>query len=114
MAKWVVALYYGWTEAGYAEHRFDRIHKHGAIPADVPEAEIPADVLRDGRVSVPHLVASLGMADSNSEARRLIGQRGVKIDGKVVDDPEAELPLGELAGRVIQVGRRQFRKLRAS
>jgi tyrosyl-tRNA synthetase len=114
MAKWVVSLYHGWTEAHAAEQRFDLVHKRGEIPADVPEAEIPPGALRDGRVSLPHLVALLGMADSNSEARRVIGQRGVKIDGKVVDDPEAELPVREVAGRIIQVGKRQFRRLRAS
>jgi tyrosyl-tRNA synthetase len=114
MAREILTLYHGESAAGEAEARFDRVHKHREVPADVPEAEIPAEAYRDGRVSLPHLVASLGMADSNSEARRLIGQRGVRIDGRVVDDPEAELPVGEVAGRIIQVGRRQFRRLKAS
>jgi tyrosyl-tRNA synthetase len=57
-------------------------------------------------------MAATGLASSNAEARRLIEQGGVKIDGEAVSDPDAEFARGELSGRVLQVGRRRFVKLR--
>ena len=104
----MVALYHGEPAAGEAEERFDQVFKRHEIPEDLPEARIPDAALRAGKVSVPHLLASLGLASSNSEARRLIKQGGVKIAGDVVDDPEASLDPGSLTGKVVQVGHRRM------
>ena len=53
-------------------------------------------------------IAMLELAGSNSEARRLIKQGGVKIDGRTVEDPEAVLEPRSLAGKVVQVGHRRM------
>ena len=45
---------------------------------------------------------------STSEARRLLSQGGVKVDGQAVDGERLDLPLTELAGKVLQVGKRRF------
>ena len=60
---------------------------------------------------LPKLMNVLGLADSNSHARRLIEQGGVRLDGKPVSGDTLELPVAELRGRVLQVGRRGFARL---
>jgi tyrosyl-tRNA synthetase len=50
---------------------------------------------------------------SSSEARRLIAQGGVRLDGVAVDEGAFDLPVEELAGKVLQVGKRRFRRLEA-
>ena len=65
----------------------------------------------DGSVYLPKLLAVLGLADSNSHARRLIEQGGVRLGGQAVDVDAFELPASELKGRVLQVGRRGFARL---
>jgi tyrosyl-tRNA synthetase len=58
------------------------------------------------------LLAALGLAASNSDARRLIEQGGVRLDGEPVTDPDAEFLHEDLMGKVLQVGRRKFVRLR--
>jgi tyrosyl-tRNA synthetase len=112
MAREVVALYHGAEAASAAEARFDQQFKLHEIPDDVPEVDIPPAAMRSERVSLARLMAAVGVASSNSEARRLIGQGGVRLDGEPVGDPEAELDVAEVRGRVLQVGRRRFVRLR--
>jgi tyrosyl-tRNA synthetase len=63
-------------------------------------------------VWLPRLLATSGLAASNADARRLIEQGGVRLDGETVQDADAEFAQGELSGRVLQVGRRRFVRLR--
>jgi tyrosyl-tRNA synthetase len=111
MARAIVGLYHGAAAAETAEERFDTVHKDREIPADIPSVEIPEGAVRDGRVWLPRLLSELGLATSNGEARRAIEQGAVRIDGEPVDDPEAEFDASDLRGRVVQVGRRQFRRI---
>jgi tyrosyl-tRNA synthetase len=108
MAREIVALYHGPEAAGAAEERFDLVHREHEIPQDVEEVVLPPGVATDGRVWLPRLIASLGLAESNSDARRLIEQGGVRIDGQPVSDPAEDWSVQDLVGRVIQVGRRRF------
>jgi tyrosyl-tRNA synthetase len=108
MARAVVDLYHGEGSGEQAEARFDQLFKRKEVPEDVAEAVVPAEAMRDGSVSLPHLLAGVGLADSNSEARRLIKQGGVKVDGRVVEDPEALLQLDQVSGKVVQVGQRRM------
>jgi tyrosyl-tRNA synthetase len=97
-----------------AERRFDRVHRERQVPELIEEADIPADAAKgeNGLVWLPLLMAHLGLAPSKSAARRLIEQGGVRLDGEPVTDPSAEYPLGELKGKVLQVSRRRFLRLR--
>ncbi|HEX8099211.1 MAG TPA: tyrosine--tRNA ligase [Actinomycetota bacterium] len=108
LAGEVVALYHGAAAGADAERRFDQVHREREIPADVPEAEIPPGAVADGKVWLPRLLAELGLAESNSAARRQIEQGGVRIDGDPVLDPSLEVDVKALVGRVLQVGRRKF------
>jgi tyrosyl-tRNA synthetase len=111
LGREIVDLYHGAGTGERAEERFNVIHREQEIPDDVPQVQIPDGTVRDGRVWLPRLLAETGLASSNAEARRLISQGGVRLDGEPVGDPEAELPVAELRGKVIQVGRRRFARL---
>jgi tyrosyl-tRNA synthetase len=108
LAREIVARYHGPALADEAEARFDRVHREHEIPDDVPEVPIPAEAVGDDVVWLPRLLAALGMASSNADGRRLIEQGGVRLDGRPISDPDAELDPADLTGRVIQVGRRRF------
>lgn len=108
LAREVVGLYHGVEAAAAAEHRFDQVHREREIPDDVPEVSLPSGMVAEGKVWLPRLLAELGLADSNSHARRQIEQGGVRIDGEQVVDAAVELDPKALIGRVIQVGRRKF------
>jgi tyrosyl-tRNA synthetase len=113
MAREIVSLYHGAEAASAAEERFDLVHRQHEVPEEVDEAPLPAGLATDGRVWLPRLITALGLAGSNSDARRLIEQGGVRIDGQPVSDPSAEVPVDDLVGRVIQVGRRRFVRITA-
>jgi tyrosyl-tRNA synthetase len=108
LAREIVARYHGADAAEAAEERFDRVHKRRELPDEMPEFRIP-DNLRS--VSIARLIADAGLAGSRSDARRLIAQGGVRIDGEVFADVHGDLPRDQLLGRVLQVGKRRFVRL---
>jgi tyrosyl-tRNA synthetase len=108
MAGAVVDLYHGAGAGEGAEARFDAVFQRHEVPDDLDVVEIPEAALRDGKVSIPHLLAAIGFAGSISEARRQIKQGGVKIDRRSVEDPEAVVDPPDLAGKVVQVGQRKM------
>jgi tyrosyl-tRNA synthetase len=119
LAREVVDLYHGDGAGTKAEAAFDRVHKEGALPDDIPELYVPrADVFVEKREGLRVLdnaamLVSLGLANTKSEARRLIDQRGAKKDGKVFvhyDDRWLE-PDERLIGTVWQVGKRRFARV---
>jgi tyrosyl-tRNA synthetase len=113
MAREVVDLYHGPGSGEAAEARFDHVHREREIPDDVPEMRL-ADlgISPDERVWIARLLVACDLASSNAEARRLLAQGGVRLDGKQLTGEE-ELTAGELDSRVLQVGRRRFVRLRA-
>jgi tyrosyl-tRNA synthetase len=111
LAGEIVRLYHGERAAKEAQGRWQKVHSEREIPEDMPQARVPPNLVRDGRVSLVHLVAGLGLAASNSEARRLVHQGGVRLDGEPVADPDEAFDPIELGGRVLSVGRRRFVRL---
>jgi tyrosyl-tRNA synthetase len=106
LARGIVELYHGGDAAAAAEKHFTRVVREGQAPAEVPEATIP----KGDPVHLPALLASqFGL--STSEARRLIAQGGVKVDGEVVGD--LDVPRSRLAGALLQAGKRRFVRLAA-
>jgi tyrosyl-tRNA synthetase len=92
-----------------AEARYDEVAK-GGIPEEIPEVEIPASELREGRIWVARLFTLAGLTPSNAEARRLIQNRGLRIDGELVTDPGLELDLSRPL--VLQRGKDRFVRVR--
>ena len=111
LASEIVHLYHGEDAAHAAEERFDQVFRQHEVPEDVPETAVPSQAVRDGKVWLPRLLAATGLASSNAEARRLIEQGGVRMDGEPLLDPDVELDPTDLAGRILQVGRRRFVRL---
>ena len=111
MAREVVTLYHGPEAATAAEERFDRVFRQHEIPSDIPEVDVPASLAGLEKVWLPRLLAEFGLVSSNSDGRRQIEQGGVRIDGEPVADPEMELSVSELPGKVFQVGRRRFARV---
>jgi tyrosyl-tRNA synthetase len=106
MARTLTERYHGSEAAQAAQERFDTLHVRRELPDEIEEFAFQPD---NGQVHLPALMAdAFGL--SRSEARRLLTQGGVKLDGKELDalDVAAE----ELDGAVLQVGRRRFKKLR--
>jgi len=101
LARRIVARSHGEAAAELAGAHFKRVVREGQAPEDVPESPLP-----DG--DPIHLPAALASAFglSTSEARRLIGQGGVKIDGKPL--AELDLPRSRLLGATVQAGKRRF------
>ena len=105
----IVGLYHGEEAADAARERFDLVHRERLIPEEVDEFLIPPELVTGGRVWVPKLLAEAGLAASSSEGRRLIGERGVRIDGEVLE--AEEFAVDDLSGKILQVGRRRFVRL---
>jgi tyrosyl-tRNA synthetase len=111
LAREIVATYHGEGSGRAAEQRFDRVHREHHAPDDVPTLTVHVD---DGeRIWLPAVMVKLGLAGSNSEARRLIEQGGVRLNGEPVTDPAREFSRTELSDALLQVGRRRFVRIRA-
>jgi len=105
LARRLVARFHGEGAARDAEAHFDQLHVRREVPEDVPEARVEAGP--KGEVHLPALIAR-EFDVSTSEARRLLSQGGVKVDGQAVDGDRLDLPIADLAGKVLQVGKRRF------
>ena len=94
-----------------AEDHFNRVIRDHGVPEEIPRWDIDAAAGSEpSSILLPKLIGS-GFELSSSEARRLIKQGGVKIDGDPVASDILELPREALAGRVLQVGKRRFLEL---
>lgn len=113
LAARIVERFHDAAAAEAAEARFDTVHRDHGIPDDIPELSLAdAEGVNGGDVHLPALIAGV-FGLSSSEARRLIAQGGVKLDGEGVSPDRLDLPAGELGGRVLQVGKRRFVRLTA-
>jgi tyrosyl-tRNA synthetase len=107
LARRIVERFHDSASAVTAEQHFDRLFKDHKPPTDVEEATLAAD----GEVHLPALLAEqFGL--SRSEARRLISQGGVKIDGEAVGAEEFDLAPERLDGKIVQVGKRRHKRFR--
>jgi tyrosyl-tRNA synthetase len=105
LARALVTRFHGEAAAAEAEAAFDRVHIAREVPEDMPTAQLHPG---DGVVHLPEVLADhFGM--TRSEARRTIGQGGVRLDGEPV--AELDVPADGLDGRVLQVGKRRFLRL---
>jgi tyrosyl-tRNA synthetase len=97
LAHEIVMLYHGEAAADAAAAHFDKVHKNKEVPDEMPELALAGETI------LKALVESK-IASSSSEAKRLIDQGGVKIDGVVVN--QYDTPVG--SGSVVQSGKRNF------
>lgn len=104
LARTFVRMYHSQEAATGAEEEFDRIFVEKSIPDDIEEFTVNAPM------TITALIAEAKLATSKGEARRLIDQGGVSIDGERVSDPNALLP--DKSEFILKVGKRRFLKVK--
>lgn len=104
LARKIVTDMYDEAAAEQARAEFDRVYRQHALPADMDEFDVP----RESRIL--SILVDTGMAKSNNEARRLVSQGGVSLDGERIEDPDATVRIDQPA--VLQVGRRRWARLK--
>ena len=108
LARALVARFHGAEAAAAAEHEFDRVHIQRQTPEDTPTVRWPAD---EPTVHLPALL-ELAFGVSRSDARRSLAQGGVRLDHEPVDNGALDLPAAEVDGKVLQLGKRRFSRVR--
>jgi tyrosyl-tRNA synthetase len=106
LAKEIVERFHGAEAARRAEEHFAQVHARREVPDEVEERAVSLG----GQASLPLavVVADAGMAPSRSEARRLVAQGGVTVDGQRATDPQAPLARGQY---LLKVGKRHFARV---
>jgi tyrosyl-tRNA synthetase len=114
LGRRIVDRFHGEGAGDAAEEHFNRVHVKHEVPEDIPEVPL-GDYRADGNglVHLPRLISG-AFGVSSSEGRRLIQQGGVKLDGEPVAAEPLDLEADSLDGRVLQVGKRRFCRLRAT
>jgi tyrosyl-tRNA synthetase len=113
LARRLTDRFHGEGAGERAESEFDRVHKRGETPTEMPERsleDLGLDRGGDGEVHLPALLASV-FELSTSEARRLLSGGGVKLDGEIVPAEPLDVPAESVRGRVLQVGKRRFARV---
>jgi tyrosyl-tRNA synthetase len=110
LARLLVERFHGADAALAAQEAFDRVHVRHEFPADLPEVQFAAP---DHVVHVPALLAG-AFGISTSEARRALAQGGVRLDGEPMSGVELDLPQADVDGKVLQMGKRRFARVRLS
>jgi tyrosyl-tRNA synthetase len=108
LARALVERFHDAESAVAAEQAFDRVHVDHRPPEEMPEVDFAAS---DGVVHLPSLLAH-AFGVSTSEGRRTIAAGGVRIDGAQVESGQLDLPIEAVDGRVLQLGKRRFARVK--
>jgi tyrosyl-tRNA synthetase len=108
LAREVVATYYGVEEATGAADSFRKVFGLKEMPEDVPVARLERASFKEGKIWIVDMLVVLGLAPSNSEARRLIDGGGVSIEAEKIEDSTLELAIEDIDGKLVRKGRKTF------
>ncbi len=100
LAHEITSIYHGKKKADAAEERFVKTIQNKEVPDDIEEVKVVSS-------NIVEILVETKLASSKSEARRLLEQGGIKIDGKTITDPNHKVSVSS----VIQKGKREYRKL---
>ena len=106
LARKLVAMYHTEDASQQAEREFDNIFVKKGLPDDLPEYPVDKNLKE---IDVVELIVKVGFAPSKSEARRLVVQGGVTIDGNKITDLKESVKLDK--NKILKVGKRNFVKL---
>ena len=104
LASEIVKIYYSSKAAQKAEEEFNKVFKEKELPSKIPEIRI-----KERSLNILDLLVKTRLTDSKSEAKRLVSQKGVKINREAQDDWRKEIEIKK--GLIVQVGKRKFVKL---
>ncbi|MFA5927366.1 MAG: tyrosine--tRNA ligase [Patescibacteria group bacterium] len=106
LAREIVSIYHSPEDSLKAEEEFVRVFSNKELPTDLAPVE-----LAEGNYEPPMLLIALGATNSKSEARRLVVQGGLKVDGAKVSDPSSVIAIRD--GMILQVGKKKAYKVTA-
>lgn len=104
LASEIVKIYYSSKAAQKAEEEFNKVFKEKELPSKIPEIRI-----KERSLNILDLLVKTRLTDSKSEAKRLVSQKGVKINREAQYDWRKEIEIKK--GLIVQVGKRKFVKL---
>lgn len=104
LAQEIVSRYHGEAAAKAAQEHFKTVFQQGALPDDIPDV-----IVSENPVWIVKLLTSTGLCPSNGEARRMLQQGAVKINGNKIDNVDEQVQLEN--GMILQVGKRKFAKV---
>ncbi len=110
LAREIVAIYHGAEAAQEAQAEFEKVFSSRELPTDIPPINVKQADLKDGKMWIVRLVSAAGFAPSNGEARRLVQQGAVSLDGEKITDANAEITLAD--GQVLHVGKLKYGQIR--
>lgn len=108
-ARELVRLYHGEEAVQPAEARYDSVAS-GGTPEQMPEVTVAAAEAPEGTVAAARLATLAGLAASGGEAKRLIKNRGLRLDGEVIEDPQLQVDIGSPV--VLRKGKDSFVRVR--
>jgi tyrosyl-tRNA synthetase len=110
LAKKIVEIFHSEEDAESCASEFARVFSKKELPEDIPEFTVEKSLLKDGKVWIVKLITEAKLAGTGGEARRLIQQGGVTLDGEKISDVNFEFT--PKSGSIIQVGKRRFIKIK--
>jgi len=110
LAREIITLYYDASAAQAADDEFERVHKDHQAPDDIPEIAVPVEICdAAGYARVTALLVAAGLAPSSGEAKRLVQQGGVSLNGAKLSDPAGTVLVE--SGQIVKVGKNRFARL---
>lgn len=110
LGREIVAIYHSVEAANEAQAEFERVFSQHEIPEDMPELKLNSEDIQDGKIWIIKLLTAAGMAPSNSEARRLVQQGAVTLDGQKISDPSANIEIKD--GQILKAGKLKYARIR--
>ncbi|MCD4669676.1 MAG: tyrosine--tRNA ligase [Actinomycetia bacterium] len=111
LSKIIIEYLHSRDAAEEAEKGFDLVFKRKEIPEDIEEFIIKKEAIEKDTVWIIKILVDSGMTKSNGEARRLIAQGAIKFDGQKITDDSMEIQVEGLNEKILQKGKRHFRKI---
>jgi len=111
LARIIIEYLYGPGESLAAEENFDLLFKKKQVPDEIEEFQISKGKSNESAMWIISILVGSGLVNSNGEARRMIKQGAIKLDGLKINDDSMEVKLEEIDGKILQKGKRHFRKI---
>jgi tyrosyl-tRNA synthetase len=108
LARTITSDFHGTEAAAAAEAHFRAVHQRRETPDEIAEIALPAGA---GPAQLVKVLVTAGLVTSTSEARRLLQQGGIRLEGEVVHDPYATMSTSAGSSALVQVGKRRFARL---
>ncbi len=109
LARTLVTELHSGEAAEEAQREFEKVFSRREDPTEIPVVELPSP---GERALLSRVLAEAGLAASNSEARRLIAQGGVRVDDERITDPRGEVPAAPGTELLVRAGKRRFARIR--